>query len=101
MRTLALEAAVASARLGEVVAAWLHGLLAEIEAARDASELFSLYGLGATSAGCFIVISFAPGRTATFAVVRENGVISDDGLPIWTSVRRLKLVRVDADGSDG
>ena len=101
IRTLALNSAVAAAQLGEVVAVWLHGLLAEIEAAEDASDLFSLYGTLAKSTESLVSISFAPGFAATFAVVRENGSMDDHGLPIWPMVRRLKLVRVETDGSDG
>ena len=100
-RALALDGAVAAERLGEAAAAWLHAMLAEVEAATDAAELLSLYGASARVRDGLLVVEVAPGLAASFAAVGAPGAASSDGAIAWDSVRRLKLVEVEADGSGG
>lgn len=96
MRTLALNGDAAVAQLGEPAATWLHALLAEIEAAGDASELLSLYGDALAISGTLISVAFAPGLIATFAAICDKGTISEQNAPAWATVRRLKLVKVES-----
>ncbi len=100
-RALALDSAVAADRLGEPAAAWLHAMLAEVEAATDAAELLSLYGGSARVEDERLVVEVASGLAASFAAIGGRGVAGSDVKIDWGSVRRLKLVEVETDGSGG
>lgn len=98
-RALVLDGAVAAERLGEPAAAWLHAMLAEVEAATDAAELLSLYGAAARIEDGMLVVEVAPGLAVSFAAIGALVDAGTDGAIAWNSVRRLKLVKVEPDGS--
>lgn len=98
-RALALDDAVAVEWLGEPAAAWLHAMLAEVEAAADAAELFSLYGASARVTGGLLLVEVVPGLSVLFAAVGASGANCADAAIDWNTMRRLKLVEVKADGS--
>ena len=82
MRSIALEQAVAAEQLGDAAAAWLHALLAEIEATETAGDLFSLFG-------------------NAISVEGDKGAFDASGAPAWLGVRRLKLIGVEANDHSG
>lgn len=96
VRSIALEQSIASERLGDAAAAWLHALLAEIEAAESADDLFLLFGTDVTVDGDSLSVGLGPGLAARFRVVREKVAFDASGPPAWSGVRRLKLMGVDA-----
>lgn len=101
MRSIALEQAVAAEQLGDAAAAWLHALLAEIEAAETAKDLFSLFGNAVSVEGDSFSVVLGPRLAARFRVVRNKGAFDASGAPAWPGVRRLKLIGVEAnDHSD-
>lgn len=98
---MALDGAIAAERLGEPAAAWLHAMLAEVEAATDAAELLSLYGASARIEDELLVIEVAPGLAASFTAIGGRAAACSGAEIVWNTVRRLKLVEVEANGSDG
>lgn len=90
------EYAVAEASFGQLDAAALLTLIADIEATTNAFELLELLGFnGAAHDDDSIVLEFGSDLCAVFFPVGTRFKRADSGRVRWQTVSRLKLVRIE------
>jgi hypothetical protein len=91
------ETEIAEARLGDVLAQALATLIADAEASETAEELMEIRNPAVIiDSGDSLLVPIGADCRARFVAVGHEFSRDKGGIPIWSSVRRLKLVALES-----